>query len=357
MSAARVLFVTGEYPPMSGGVGDYTAQLRLALAGSGVSSLVAAPAEARDAELAVAFGWRLLRRLPRLAREHGVSVAHIQYQAGAFDPSAPIHLLPDAMRRAGVLTVTTFHDLLLPRLFPRAGRLRRVALLRLARGSAAVVVTNPADERVLARAGLSPHRIPIGPNLPPPPPVAVERGTVGFFGFPSRGKGVLALIDALGAVPAARRPRLVLIGGQGTPSPRNDIIAADVIDGRAAARGVMLERTGWLAPAAASARLAAMEAIAMPFANGVSQRSGSLLAALQAGRPVVACGPADPADLGALAALPQLTLVPDAGPSALAGALVELSERPAAPLPHEYRWQSIAARHRELYDSLAGASW
>ncbi len=38
MSRPKVLFVSGEYPPLPGGVGDYTANLRLALAAMGARS-------------------------------------------------------------------------------------------------------------------------------------------------------------------------------------------------------------------------------------------------------------------------------------------------------------------------------
>src|SRR5205823_507076 len=71
-------FITGEYPPAVGGVGDYTLQLRSALADIGWESDVLSRPQVRhwDARSLVA----LLRSVPRHA-----DIVHIQFQAGAFD--------------------------------------------------------------------------------------------------------------------------------------------------------------------------------------------------------------------------------------------------------------------------------
>ena len=50
---------------------------------------------------------------------------------------------------AGVPVVVTFHDLRVPYLFPKAGRLRPAAVTHLARAAAGVIATDPADEAEL----------------------------------------------------------------------------------------------------------------------------------------------------------------------------------------------------------------
>jgi hypothetical protein len=126
------------------------------------------------------------------------------------------------------------------------------------------------------------------------------------------------------------------------------------LDALAARAGVELRRSGYLPPQAASDTLSQVCVIALPFHDGASQRSGSLLAALQTGRPVVTTTPRQLDALGALRQLPQLMLAPARDPLELAKAIeVALAQEPAAaPLPDEHRWDVIAAQHVELYTSV-----
>lgn len=357
VTAPRVLFVTGEYPPHPGGIADYTVNLRLALAGIGVGSrvLTRGVAPERDIEVVDRWGWDISHQVRERANGAGVDVVHIQYQAGAFDMHPAINLLPSRLRSSGTPVVVTFHDLRPPYLFPKAGRLRQAAVLRMARHATAAIVTNLADERGLDDAGIRTRRIAIGPNLPPPAgSVCVDPDTVAFFGFPARSKGIEDVIVALGGIADRQRPRLLLIGDQGRPSRNNDIVSVQAIDDLAARHGVRVERTGYLSPQGASDALASAGVIVLPFQSGASLRSGSLLAALQSGRPVVTTRPARPDDLGELSALPQMSLAPPGEPSRLANEVLSAldSSRGAAPLPEEFRWQTIARQHRDLYREL-----
>ncbi|MGH9175103.1 MAG: glycosyltransferase, partial [Vicinamibacterales bacterium] len=322
MSEPRVLFVTGEYPPLAGGVGDYTANLRLALAGMGIRTAVLSSrgAGGEDVWTVRRWGWPSILSVERATRRARASIVHIQYQAGAFAMHPAVTALP-ALVGERFPVVTTFHDLRVPYLFPKAGRLRKAAITRMARSSTAVVVTNLADERALANEGINANSLPIGPNLPPPVPgVRVDGRAVAFFGFPARSKGIEQLLNALADLPE-HRLSLLLVGDQGKPRPSNDIISGQEIDRLAARAGVELRRTGFLDPRAASNALASARVIVLPFRDGASQGSGSLLAALQSGRPVVTTAPRFASDLGELAPLPQLRLAPPDDPAALAAAI------------------------------------
>jgi glycosyltransferase involved in cell wall biosynthesis len=215
-------------------------------------------------------------------------------------------------------------------------------------------VTNPADARALVNEGMAVTQIPIGPNLPPPGAVAAhDQRTVAFFGFPARSKGILELIEALALLPEPR-PRLCLIGALGEPGAGNDILPAGEIDGLAAYNGIDIKRTGYLPPAAANTALAQATVIALPFVGGASLRSGSLLAALQSGRPVVTTAPRTASDLGDLNNLPQLLLTPGGDPDQLAAIISSglAWSGQAAPLPAAFRWQTIAEAHAALYAGL-----
>jgi glycosyltransferase involved in cell wall biosynthesis len=355
--APRVLFVSGEYPPLAGGIGDYTRQLREALEQLGVvtSVLTLNGAVGERVHTVGRWGWRT--NVANYAALEDADFVHIQYQAGAFAMHPVINLLPHRLaRRAKLPTVTTFHDLRPPYLFPKAGRLRQALLRSMAAHSAAVIVTNPDDERTLRTAGVPTTRIPIGPNLPAPNQ-RHPRGrvpSVGFFGYPARSKGVEELLQALGRIDARRRPLLTFVGGPGRPSRQNDQLSDAQVDELAAQAGVEVRRTGYLPPQVASNVLAHDTLIALPFRDGASQRSGSLLGALQTGRIVVSTAPPRPESLGALAELPQLRLVPPGDSAALAEAIeVALTAMPAAAkLPTDYTWAIIAERHRDLYTQL-----
>ena len=357
----RILFVTGEYPPITGGVGDYCARLRDALETLGVhvSVLTRTGAESADVHAVSAWNWRTRWAAAVVAARP--DLVHIQYQSGAFAMHPVINLLPPRVaRRFGLPAITTFHDLRPPYLFPKAGRLRGALMRQLARRSAACIVTNMADERALDARGVRSWRIPIGPNLPPPTacPQLQDPRTVAFFGFPARSKGVIELVAALGEIKAARRPDLMLIGAPGQPSRHNDQLAEAEIDTLAAAAGVRVERTGFLTPQDASNALAGAGVIVLPFRDGASLRSGSLLAALQSGRPVITTAPARSNDLEPLGRLSQLTLAPANNRDALTAAIVTILDQaddglpPPQPLPVAFRWRSIAERHLELYAAV-----
>lgn len=355
----RVLLLSGEYPPMPGGIGDYTANLRLALAGEGIRSVVLSSRGAAGEDVHSVRAWNAgaARRVTSLVASEEIDLVHIQYQSGAFDMRVAVNALPYVIRKqTGVPVVTTFHDLRPPYVFPKAGPIRDLVMLRMARTSSAVVVTNPGDERTLVGKKIETTLIHIGPNLPPPTSGMgdVDSETVAFFGFPTRSKGVIELIDALGIADPRTRPRLVLIGAQGTPSESNDIVDADEINRRAAGAGVRIDRTGHLPAQEASDRLARSGVIALPFRAGASLRSGSLLAALQSGRPVVTTEPSNAWRLGSLAGMNQAVLVIRDDPEDLRDAILGSLASPPVPdpLPAEFRWQTIAARHRELYESL-----
>ncbi len=391
-----ILFVTGEYPPAIGGVGDYTRQLARALIARGrwvsVLSGIAptedfAPDEPTLLFSGAGWGWRSLRRAVRTTSELAPRIVHIQYQTGAFGMHPSINLLPWRLRRLGnrPAVVVTAHDLLLPYLFPKADSVRAWLTARLFESADALVVTNSEDEwRVRAqgeatRTLFSPRHairtpiypIPIGSNIPVEPPATYNRAhlrrrigagaddvVVAYFGLLSRTKGVRELVAALGLLPPMFR--LLIVGGA-TPLP-DDARYAEEVRAEIAARGLS-ERvffTGPCDPSSVSAYLLSADLAALPFSDGASYRRGSLLAALAHGLPVVTTAPAvslDPPLVDGLHAL----LVPPSDVSALARTLEVLAgdgaqrsrlAQAARTLAEEFSWPMIAARHECMYHTL-----
>ncbi|HVG00393.1 MAG TPA: glycosyltransferase, partial [Chloroflexia bacterium] len=180
-----VLLITGEYPPARGGVGDYTCRLGAALHHVGVKNRVLTrrhpptgqASEAGGGEIPLVARRVTLRATLRALRGTRARIAHIQYQTGAYEMRPTVNLLPMMLRRKwGGITVVTFHDLLVPYLFPRAGPVREWANRIMARGADAAIATNPADAACLRAWGVKRvELIPIGSNIPNRPPEGYSR--------------------------------------------------------------------------------------------------------------------------------------------------------------------------------------
>ena len=383
----RILFVSGEFPPMQGGVGDYTSALARALSdlGATVAALTSAKAAPLPDERVRVFptvrrwGWGSLDAVARTAKTWGADVVHAQYQAAAYGLGMPIHLLPAylRLRLPRACRAVTFHDLKLPYLFPKAGPARKWAVARLMRDSDAVIVTNREDEAEYADFGVGrpPHLIPIGSNIEPRLPAGFERAAwrarwgigpddfvLAYFGFLNATKGGGALIAALGELARQGRPaRLLMIGGKvGASDPTNQKFAEQV-EGIIAREGVAdrVIWTGFLPPEEVSAAFAVSDVAALPYADGVSFRRGSLMAALAHGIPVVTTVPR--VHLPELRPDENVVLVPPEQPLELADAVARVADHAglrarlgegARRLAQDFAWDKIARDTLAVYESL-----
>ncbi len=392
----RILQVSAEYPPATGGVGDYTHQLGCALLARGhrVTVLTGQPATSTadlgGPERVVLprndWSWRSLPPLLHVIRARRPDIVHIQYQAGAYAMHPAINLLPRALRqrRQRPWVVVTMHDLRVPYLLPKAGPLRHWVTRRLLVDSDAVVVTNSADRRRLAGGGrpgpdlfrtsrpIGATVVPIGSNVLPRPPAGYERHTwraalgicdrdivVSFFGLASPSKGLLSLVEAIVGLPSVIR--LLVVGGE-TRQPMDQQYMGRV---HAAIEAHGLEPrvhiTGYCPPEVVSAHLLAADIGALPFEDGASYRRGSLLALLAHGVPVITTRPEAPLD-PPLEDSEQALLVGAGSVPELRAALLRLVDEPdlrrrlsdhGRMLHAHFTWPAIAAAHEALYSSLS----
>jgi glycosyltransferase involved in cell wall biosynthesis len=354
-----ILFVSGEYPPDIGGVGDYTSRLRAALTQRGWRS------EVLSRRKVLHWDARSVVRLVRDAPSGGI--VHIQYQAAAFDLLGDICLAPAVLRlaRRGVRSVTTFHDVRVPYLFPRAAGLRPRAVRLLARSSHAVIGADQRDLRALGGPSARHFHVPIGANVSCAPPpdydraafraslgLAIDDLAVVYFGTLNSSKGVDMLLDAFDRVRAERpRSKLLMLGGEVGGSDRTDRVAAARLNGRIAAAGDAVVRSGWLAAQRLSMYLLAGDVALLPYTDGASARRGSLLACAAHELPIVSTLPAGVEVAASVEAVEQ-------EPSALADAVQRVSRDPAPlqaasrALANQVSWEHIAARHSQIYESL-----
>ncbi|MGC8782656.1 MAG: glycosyltransferase family 4 protein [Anaerolineae bacterium] len=392
--------ITGEYPAMQGGVGDYTRQLSQALAARRVDVHVLTDVNAGGDHLrapAAAFeptvhpiiddgGWELWARTLELCRQLRPDAVHIQYQSAAYGLHPAVNYLPWRLRlmRGRPRVATTFHDLRFPYLFPKAGPLRWRAVLHLAKGSDANVITNPVDWMRLMRAGLGNRLvpIPIGSNIHCQPPAGYDRARqrtrwgagpdtwlLAYFGFMNAGKGGETLIRCLARLIEAGRPaRLLMVGGQvGASDPTNRAYLERVERLIAELNlGAYVHWTGFISNEEVSANLLAADCAVLPYREGASLRHGSLMAALAHGLPIVSTRPADEVrEAAGLFPLLQdgrsaLLVAPD-DPAGLAEAVTRVMSdhelrvrlaQAARDLAREFTWDTIAERHIALYQRL-----
>src|SRR5260221_2743355 len=113
----RIGLITGEYPPMQGGVGAFTHELAVALNQQGQSIFILTDRQAgsRDESGVTVCGtvtsWNRasLVQVRRWVASNQLDLVNIQYEAAAFQMAALVHFLP---RWSGKIpTITTYHDL------------------------------------------------------------------------------------------------------------------------------------------------------------------------------------------------------------------------------------------------------
>lgn len=373
----RIAFVAGEYPPLQGGLGDFTRELGKALIVAGheahVITRVVPGAPGREApdgqpevhRLIPAWGWDSRRRIDGFLRTFKPDVVNLQYQAAAYGMHPAINLLPGRLAKK-VPTVVTFHDLRAPYLFPKAGSLRRRSILIMARGARAAIVTNVEDAQSLLDERVpNVHSIPIGSNISPETPrdFSAERwkaahgipgGTAlfGYFGFLNESKGGESLIRAL----ADLRRRgldvgLLHIGGKTGASDPTNLAYAQHLDALAVGLNVRdrVYETGFLDNAGVSAAFAACECVALPYRDGASFRRGTLMAAFAHGAAIVTTEPR--VRLTELRDGDAALLVPPDQPQRLADAIARVLADPglrarlqagSAAVSGLFRWDHIA---------------
>jgi glycosyltransferase involved in cell wall biosynthesis len=396
----RILFVTGEYPVMQGGVGDYTRRLSQALGLLGADVHVLTHVDAGGDHLRVPGagyeptvypqferpGWRLFGQVRRMIDQVQPDVLHIQYQSAAYGLHPAVNLLASRLRlqRKGLPVVVTFHDLKFPYLFPKAGPLRWRSVLQLAKDAHADVVTNPTDWLRLRDAGLREklRAIPIGSNIrcevTPGYDRVAQRAKWGagedtwllaYFGFLNENKGGETLIQTLAELVRRRLPaRLLMVGGKvGSSDPTNTAYLQKV-ERQIGELGLgdYVLWTGFTSSREVTANLLAADCAVLPYREGASLRHGSLMAALAHGLPIVSTALVGcPAE--AMKQFPMLEdgesalLTPPNDPVRMADAVTRLMTgaalrsrlaAKAAVLSRQFEWETIAQGHLLMYQGL-----
>ncbi len=387
----RIGLVTGEYPPQQGGVGDFTRELARALIAAGHDAQVLTGRRMHTVGCTIEKGipvWRVIHswgtrcwdEIASIARQQHFDVLNIQYEPAAYAMQVGVNFVPSlwVRRKIKAPIVTTFHDLLVPYLFPKAGLLRWKVVEYLAQRSDAVIVTNAEDCARLSnlhakRPTSNLYTVPIGSNIDPSLAgdfdqvaeraqwgIQLDERVLGYFGFLNLSKGGSDLMQALKVLRDDGLPvKLLLIGGRtGSSDPTNAEYAAQVerlIDSLGVKEHVIA--TGYLEPPDVSRALLTCDVMVLPYVDGASLRRGSLLAALAHGKAIVTTEPRYPIE--GLRHEDSILYVPPNDPQALANAVKCLLQDAAlrarlqagvSEAAKLYTWDRIAARTASVFE-------
>lgn len=380
----RIGLITGEYPPMRGGIAAHCRTLaqHLTDAGHHVAIFSDPQAWSDDARIPLQtlkghWRWNSYRQINDWAKREQLDILNLHFQTAAFQMSPFIHYLPDRVKATPV--ITTFHDLRFPYLFPKAGPLRHWIVRRLARASAGVIATNQEDYEQLQQRSRCAALIPIGSGIAAALPEGYHREgwrsqagankdtfLVGYFGFINRSKGVETLLHAVKLLAdAGLSIRLLMIGDRtGSSDPTNAAYAQE-IDRLTHALDLdpLLTWTGFVDDAEVAASLQAADVVALPFLDGASYRRSSLMVALAQGSAILTTKPM--VNIPAFRNQENLLLVQAGNVPALAAALQvlqhdadlrdQLQKGAAALQASEFAWDRITTAHVDFYQQvLAG---
>jgi len=376
----RIGILTGEYPPLQGGVGGYCDILAKTITELGhhvfIFSNDRAEAQAPQIPLtSYANGWGpgSIRAVNQWVQARALDIVNLQFQTAAYDMSPWIHFMPHFINTA---FVTTFHDLRFPYLFPKAGPLRDWIVMHLARASAGVITTNYEDHSRVEQRHPS-QMIPMGATVQTAMPTEYSREVwrqqagatdrdflLGYFGFINHSKGVDTLIEAIAILNTDDLPvKLVFVGGRtGTADPTNASYAA-MIDDLIEQRGINAQifQTGFVTEEEIGAYLKAVDVVVLPFRDGASYRRSSLMVAIQHECAIITTQPQieTPAFTS-----DNLLMVQADSADALAEAIQSLYTAPALrqklhggikQLKQHFNWHHIAQAHINFYERVLQA--
>jgi glycosyltransferase involved in cell wall biosynthesis len=293
----KIAILSGAFPPQFDGIGDHTWRLSQELSAQGqevtvFTSLGPARPKPLGVDVICCFDPgkpETIQKLPRALRAAGrFDYVLLQYNPFSFGPRGFAPWLVYALARAKIPLVLMLHETYVP-LWPWRFSLMRLwqypQFVCLVRAACALLVSTvrwlPQLRRWTKRRCTI---LPVGSNLPAPqmskPEARAKLGLapdvllLGIFGFGHISKRT----EWVGA--AARRiyqrfPKTQLLN-VGQTSDSLPLLCAPV----------PVHQHGLLSGHEASLRLRAMDLFLAPFADGISPRRGSVIAALQHGVPV-----------------------------------------------------------------------
>ena len=294
----RICLITGSYPPLRCGVGDYASQLARALAAGGnkIHVITSHNVEQGSGEVtvrAVVRRWTIkgMPGLLRAIRNIHPDLVHLQYPTNGYGYRLGPQALVMLCRFTGVKIITTSHE------FIRARFLRRLSLIPLFLFSHGLIFTSEEERTSVGTAmpwlrnklNRASTIIPVGTNIPVDASPGRHPGsgkTVSFFGLFFPGRMIELVIDVFGEI-SRRMPevRFLLIGDI---HPLHKDYYRKIRD--YASQELPDSRLEWFMGRSSeeiSHALASSSVCLLPYPDGATFRRTTLIAALALGIPVV----------------------------------------------------------------------
>lgn len=284
----KLLMITGSFPPMPCGVGDYSAKLAGALAARGDLSVIVLtdqraalntpPAGVTVLPCVKDWTWRGVAHLLRLVHEQNPDIVHIQYPTAGYGTAWGIQFVPFLLRIVGVRVVETWHEPTRFRCLPNS-----------LSGRQPIIVVEP-DYVMRVRFYYRPlitqriRYIPLAPSIPSATISVAESSELRasyaspderilvYFGFAIPNKGIEQIFE----VADLKRDIIILICSLDSDNAYHRKLLAYIASSSWSTRTVI---TGFLEPENVANLLRIADAAVFPFVEGVGMRNTSVLAA------------------------------------------------------------------------------
>ncbi len=386
----EICLISGTYPFIKCGIGDYTAHLARALAAISVStgniSVITSNQAAASQSGPVAinpvvtrWNWSSARTVLRYLLATRPAVVHFQYPTALYGRHPAITLLPWFVRWAALFRpdwspacVVTIHEYATFRL------LGKIRICLMALPCQGIIVVSPETLKSFGGWRNINKRlrfIPVGSNItshvPPayitdPPAWRAACGlkagipVIAYFGFISPGKGLMELVEAFSWLET--EAQLLFIAGPAAQDNSFKSYVAGLLD-LIKAKGLehKVLWTGYIPQSEVAAYLRSATLAVFPFTEGAGLRRTSLLAALANGVPVITTIPVSNLAAAELIDRQNSRLIPPGDVQALKMAMEELLADPdlrqtlsenGLKLSTKFDWPAIANCHLNFYNSL-----
>lgn len=359
----RILVISGSYPPMKCGVGDYTAKIIQNFRASGHEAEILTT---KDVKHWVFFS---ISKIIKLVKRFDPDVIHIQYPSSEYGKSLMINFLPLFLRFSFPRTkiFCTFHEF---KTYTILGKMRAfISML----ASRKIIVVDTEEAKAIQKyfPVMKPKFIPIGANILPKEisisEIRERRKTLGiyngeiaiaFYGFIQPGKGFEYLLDAFAEFIARYEDAKLLVLGElsviGHYSPvirmavskYQEKIRKKIDDKKISSEIIW---TGYLSENEAFHFFPLADIAVFPFDEGGSTRRGSMITAMAYSLPIITTKPSYFKDF---------YLIKPKSASAILEALVDVSSAPALKrklvesskkIYQTFRWENVIKSHLELY--------
>lgn len=382
----RVALISGSYPDIKCGIGDFTGQLANALTDRAdevhviTSEGAAQPHDGKVKVHATVSAWtrRSLSTILQTLRVIKPHIVNIQYPTQQYGRHLAVNVLPWVInKRLQIPTVVTIHEF---SSFTNFGRSRLAITAMLGQ---AVIVTNEVDKSLLHKwigntppAGL----VPIGSSIPNSPSPGYQRSeqrerlgvnpttiVLAFFGLISPSKGLDTLLDAF-TFACSQSPdldlKLWILADHKSSAPGYDAYhSAFVKHLTNLPHRDRVFWSGYLTPPILTDHLLAADIAVLPFDDGASLRRSSLLAMLGHGLPVISTHEQNTLN-NELNESRGICLVPPGNAHELATVILQLATntercatvgRNAQAFSQQFNWPGIAEQTNDVYLQLVPA--